>query len=239
VVFDCFNGTLLEYFKTVTAITAEPPAHETRTIAEVIEDIWANRDRDYNIRRLVKRLQRIDKEMSGEARDEFAAYIPQGDMAKYASSLPSKLKADFTGTMTLLRDQNFQDLLVNYRRRKRIFVNAYENVDTVSSSWLVRGSDGKEYKPQDYLTAFAQFVRENPAQVEAIRILLNRPRDWSTKALSELQQKLAVAPQRFTLDHLRKAHELHYHKALIDIISMVKHLLMNSSPSTRQRSASI
>jgi type I restriction enzyme, R subunit len=57
VVFDCFDGTLLEYFKTATAITAEPPERETRTIAEIIEDVWNNRDRDYNVRRLVKRLQ--------------------------------------------------------------------------------------------------------------------------------------------------------------------------------------
>ena len=75
-----------------------------------------------------------------------------------------------------------------------------------------------------------EFVRENPAQVEAIRILLNRPQDWSTKALTELQQKLAATPQRFTLDHLRKAHELHYHKALVDIISMVKHAANEQQP---------
>jgi type I restriction enzyme, R subunit len=229
-VFDCFDGTLLEYFKTVTAITAEPPERETRTITEIIEDIWANRDRDYNIRRLVKRLQRIEKEMSGEARDMFAAYIPQGDMAKYASDLPRALQADFTGSMGLLRDKSFQDLLINYPRRQRTFLVAYDTEDTVSSAWLVRGSDGKEYKPQDYLSAFAQFVRESPAQVDAIRILLSRPRDWSTKALTELQLKLGATPQRFTVDHLRKAHELHYHKALIDIISMVKHAANEEQP---------
>jgi type I restriction enzyme, R subunit len=223
VVFDCFDGTLLEYFKTATAITAEPPERETRTISQIIEDIWNNCDLDYNVRRLVKRLQRIDKEMSGKARELFAAYIPQGDMRNYASNLPSKLRTDFVDSMSLLRDKSFQDLLVNYPRHQRTFLVAHDNVDTVSSSWLVRGSDGKEYKPQDYLTAFAQFVRDNPAQIDAIRILLNRPRDWNTKALTELQQKLAAAPQRFTLDHLRKAHELHYHKALLDIISMVKH----------------
>ena len=50
---------------------------EPRPIAEIIEDIWANRDRDYNIRCLVKRLQRIDKEMSGEARELFAALRPR------------------------------------------------------------------------------------------------------------------------------------------------------------------
>jgi type I restriction enzyme R subunit len=230
VVFDCFDGTLLEYFKKATAITAEPPQHETRTIAEIIEDIWNNRDRDYNIRRLIKRLQRIDKEMSGEAREMFAAYIPQGDMAKYASELPSKLRAAFMETMKLLRDKAFQDLLVNYPRRQRTFWVAIETEDTVTSAWLVRGTDGKEYKPDDYLSVFAKFVRENPAQVEAIRILLDRPKDWSTAALTELRQKLAAAPQRFTLENLRKAHEIHYHKALVDIISMVKHAANEQAP---------
>jgi len=230
VVFDCFDGTLLDYFKTVTAITAEPPEREIRTIAQIIEDIWNNRDRDYNIRRLVKRLQRIEKEMSGEARDMFAAYIPQGDVAAFANGLPSQLKANFTGSMTLLRNKAFQDLLVNYPRRPRTFIVAPEAQDTVTSSWLVRGTDGKEYKPKDYLVAFATFVREKKADIESIRILLDRPQDWGTRVLTDLQQKLAATPQRFTVDHLRKAHLLHYQKALIDIISMVKHAANEQAP---------
>jgi type I restriction enzyme R subunit len=230
VVFDCFDGTLLEYFKKATAITAEPPQHEVKSIIEIIDDIWNNRDRDYNIRRLVKRLQRIDKEMSGKGREMFAAYISQGDMAAYARELPRKLQREFTATMSLLRDSQFQDLLLNYPRRERTFLIAYEAEDTVTSSWLVRGTDGKEYKPEDYLTVFAQFVRENPAHVEAIRILLDRPKDWSTGALTELRQKLAAAPQRFTIENLRKAHQIHYHKALVDIISMVKHAANQEEP---------
>jgi type I restriction enzyme, R subunit len=223
VVFDCFDGTLLEYFRKATAITAEPPERETRTIKQIIDDIWANRDRDYNIRCLVKRLQRIEKEMSGEARDMFAAYVPDGDMGRYASELPDNLRRDFARTMSLLRDEKFQKLLVNYPRAPRTFMVAYEAEDTVSSEWLVRGLDGKEYKPEDYLVAFSRFVKENPAQVEAIRILLDRPRDWGTLALSELRQKLAATTERFTVQNLQKAHQVRYHKALVDIISMVKH----------------
>jgi type I restriction enzyme, R subunit len=230
VVFDCFDGTLLEYFKKATAITAEPPEREPRTIIQVIDDIWNNRDRDYNIRRLVKRLQRIEKEMSGEARDMFAAFIPGGDMGKYASELPSKLSQAFVVTMALLRDKLFQELLMNYQRRERTFIVAPDTQDTVSSSWLIRGLDGKEYKPEDYLTAFAQFIRDNPQHVEAIRILLQRPKEWSTKALSELQLKLAATPQRFTKENLQRTHELHYRKALIDIISMVKHAADEQEP---------
>jgi type I restriction enzyme, R subunit len=52
-VFDCFDGTLLAYFRTATAIIAEPPDKPTRPLPECIDDIWANRDRDYNIRCLV------------------------------------------------------------------------------------------------------------------------------------------------------------------------------------------
>src|ERR1039457_1240504 len=183
VVFDCFGGTLLEYFKNATDITAEPPESEMRTIVEVIEEIWQNRDRDYNIRRLVKRLHRIDKQMSAKAREMFAAYLAAGDVAKYAKELPGELRRDFTGTMALLRNPAFQDLLMNYERAPRTFVIAYETQDTVSSEWLVRGADGNQYKPEDYITAFAHFVRENPAHVEAIRILLDHPQEWSTQAL--------------------------------------------------------
>jgi type I restriction enzyme R subunit len=230
VVFDCFDGTLLEYFKKVTAITAEPPQKESRTIAEIIEAIWENRDREYNTRCLIKRLQRIEKEMSGEARELFTAYIPDGDMGCFAAALPRTLKENFTGTMKLLRDKNFQDLLVNYQRKKRTFVIAHETEDVVTSEWKVRGSDGREYKPADYLAAFAEFVRNNPSHIEAIRILLKRPRDWRAESLSELHKKLAEAPQRFTTKNLQAVHKLRYDKALADIISMVKHAADESNP---------
>jgi type I restriction enzyme R subunit len=199
-VFDCFDGTLLEYFRTVSAFTVEPPDKPSRTVQEIIEAIWQNRDRPYNVRCLVKRLQRIDKEMSGEARDLFASYIPDGDVARFARELPGKIAGDFTATLQLLRAPPFQALLVNYPRPRRTFVVAYPTEDTVSSTWLIRGADGKEYKPEDYLAAFARFVRENPLPIEAVRILLDRPQDWSTGALAELKQKLATTPERFTPD---------------------------------------
>src|SRR4029078_3965329 len=66
-VFDCFDGTLLEYFRKASAFPRERPEKPSRTLKEVVDDIWANRDRDYNIRCLVRRLQRIDKEMAGDA----------------------------------------------------------------------------------------------------------------------------------------------------------------------------
>jgi type I restriction enzyme R subunit len=230
-VFDCFDGTLIQYFREATAITAEPPMKPTRTIREIIDDIWANRDRDYNVRCLVRRLQRIDKEMAPEARELFEARgIPDGDVRRFAAELPARLRRDFKGTMELLRDEALQDLLMDYPRRKLTFVKAFEYEDTVSSEWLVRDGRGREMKPEDYLAAFSRFVRENPAHVEAIQILLDRPKGWGTDALKELKAKLSATPERFTIENLQKAHRVRYEKAMADIISMVKHAVRKGEP---------
>jgi len=48
--------------------------------------------------------------------------------------------------------------------------------------------------------------------------------------LAELRDKLKAAPERFTVEALQQAHDLHYRKALVDIISMVKHAADEQSP---------
>ena len=58
-----------------------------RTLHEIVEEIWQNRDTVYNVGCLVKRLQRFDKALTGEAREALAAYIPDGDLARFARHL--------------------------------------------------------------------------------------------------------------------------------------------------------
>lgn len=222
-VFDCFDGTLFDYFSKATSITAEKPAPKTRSLPEIIEDIWENRDREYNTRCLVKRLQRIAKEMSGKARELFAAFIPDGDLAQYAKGLPGALERDFAGSMKLLRNESFQKLLVDYPRPERSFTKGYEAEDTVTSGLVMRDTGGNTIKPEDYLVAFSRYVTEHESEIEAVSILLNRPAGWGMEALNELRSKLSAAPERFSEERLQKAHELCYRKALVDIISMVKH----------------
>lgn len=229
-VFDCFDGSLLEYFKTASAFTRDPPEKPSRTIQENIDDVWQNRDREYNVRCLVRRLQRIEKEMSGDARELFAAFVPDGDLGKFAKDLPQRLQANFTGTMQTLRDGNFQDLLVNYPRPPKRFLVAPEAQDEVSSEWFIRDGAGQEHKPEDYLQAFATYVQENPDHIEAVRILLDRPQEWGTDALSELRTKLASNKLRFTEENLQKVHAIAYKKSLVDIISMVKHAANEEAP---------
>lgn len=221
VVFDCFGGSLLEYFKDVSSFTIDPPTKPTRTIPEIIEDIYQNKDRKYNIRVLVKRLLRIDKGMSGEARELFANFIPEGDIAKFAKALPTLLNQDFAKTMFILKNEEFQDLLINYPRPKKDFLVGYEVEDDVYSSVLF---GDKVAKPQDYISSFERWIRENKDKISAIKILLDRPKDWSTDVLYELRKTLKE--HKFTEERLKKA----YHNELADIISIIKHAIDRQYP---------
>ena len=230
VVFDCFDGTLLEYFRTATGMTLDPPIAPSRTVQQIIEDIWQNRNRDYNVRALVKRLLRIDKQMSGDARIEFSRFIPDGNVANFAADLPRLVSQSFDLTMRILRDPDFQRLLTNYQRANPPFVVAPGVVDEVDSEWLIRAGVGREYKPDDYLQAFVEFVRTHETDIQALQILLRRPAEWSPAALKELKDALLVAPEHFSEANLRRAFRVTQHQDLVDIISMVKRAAVASSP---------
>lgn len=216
VIFDCFGGTLLEYFKNVSAFTIDPPIKSTRPIKDIIDDIYQNRNRDYNVRVLVRRLQRISKEMPGEAIDLFSKFIPDGDVKSFAKRLPNLLNDDFIKTMNILKDAGFQDLLVNYPRTKKNFWVAYDTKDEVKSNEMILEAN-RSYKPEDYISTFVHFVHENRDKIDAIKILLDRQSDWSTDSLFELRKSLKI--NNFSENNLRKA----YHKELADIISIIKH----------------
>lgn len=226
-IFDCFNGSLIEYFKNTSDFKVDPPQKEAIPLHKVIENIYQNHDRAYYTSVLIRRLRRVERTMSGTARENFASWIPDGDIGKLADELRTDLKDDFAGTMKLLRNPDFQDLLINYDRAKPSFLRAYEVQDEVSSEILFRCGKS-QLKPTDYLEAFSQFVKENPEQIEAINILLRRPKDWGTSVLNDLRNKLGQ--NSFAEADLRKAHKVVYNKALADIISMVKHAAVEQEP---------
>jgi len=221
-VFDCFGGTLLEYFKQTTSITAEAPIKPTRTIREIVQAIANNQSRAYNVRVLSKRLQRISKNITQESRNEFN-YILGEDIADFAMNLEGKLSRDWAGTMKILQGEAFLHLCENYQRPKREFIIAESAEDYVASEVIFRAADGKELKPADYLKMFEEFVKKNPEHIDAIDILLNRPRGFHTDELKALREKLATKPDslvdKFNERNLRRA----YNKELADIVSIIRH----------------
>lgn len=220
-IFDCFDGTLIEYFKNVTDFVIEVQnSGETTTIQHIIEKIWHNKEVDYNSKRLVKRLRRIANTMSAKARHDFSVFIKNGDMRKFADDLPENLRYRFTETMAILRNHDFKNLLVNYDRIKNPFYVAYHTQDWVVSEPLFKYGDNQG-KPADYLNAFSVFIQANKEKMEALAILFKNPRRWNNQVLQEIRQFLKQ--HAFDEAQVSKAHQCSGYHALADIISMIRH----------------
>ena len=210
---------VLEYFKKATDFTVDPPERPRQTIRDVINSIHGNVDREYNVKSLVRRLQRVAKNVSAEGREMFEQFIPEGDISSFAKELPKKIQNEWGDAMKILRDENFLKLMENYPKAKQHFLISEETEDIAESEFIFRSLDGKEYKPDDYILAFEQFVKRNPDHIEALRILLENPSHFSVDELKELREKFSDRPERFTERNLRKA----YHNQLVDLISIIKH----------------
>jgi type I restriction enzyme R subunit len=144
-----------------------------------------------------------------------------------AKSFP-EIFDSFTSVMELLRNEQFQKLLVDYERAKKVFLVGYEVLDEVSSKFLFIAEGRFGLQPTDYLLAFSEFVKRKENEIAAISILLNKPKDWNTNALNELRQKLKES--NYDEASLQKAHKVVYHKDAVDIISMVKHAANETEP---------
>ena len=226
-VLDCFDGTLIEYFKGATGFEMDVTRTKPIAIPEIIENIWQNVEQDYNVKRLIRRLRRIDREMSGNARSQFTKFIRDGDVGAFAEELPNRVKSEFNKTLALLRDPSFQTLLENYERAKRSFVVAPDLKDQVASEIIFRVGD-KTLRPGDYLYEFATFITRHRSDIEALQVLLEKPKGWCTDALDGLRATLRGAD--FKEVDLETAHRLVHQKALADIISMVKHAVRQEEP---------
>ena len=116
-VFDCFNGTLIEYFKTLRISTSSRSPNRCRSPGH----------REH----LPERRPRLPRPGAGEAasadregherrsREKFAAFIDDGDIGRFAGEFAARVKSDFIRTMKILRNADFQELLANYPRARR------------------------------------------------------------------------------------------------------------------------
>jgi len=77
--------------------------------------------------------------------------------------------------MKLLRNPDFQKLLLEYPRAKRTFLTTIEDKDVVTSQKLERY--GKFDNTEDYIDTFSEFVRANANKVTALSVLLQHPKD--------------------------------------------------------------
>jgi type I restriction enzyme, R subunit len=225
-IFDCFDGTLIEYFIAVSNFDFEGIKNDTVPVEEIIRRIDNNEDRDYNVKVFIRRLRRIERTMSSEARKEFEPFIKEGDIGKFADHFENLIRNSFSETMKILSNSDFQHLLANYKRPKQVFFVAYSAKDVVSSEMVFEVGD-HYMKPEEYLKAFERFVRDNQDKIDEMQIILERPKDWKTSVLKGLRHNLIL--NKFDEADLQKAHLIIKNKQP-DLISIIKHAAREEEP---------
>lgn len=225
-IFDCFNGSLIEYFDKAAGFDIDTSDKPSLPVKKVVQNIEQNIDREYFTKILVKRLHRIDRNMSANARKEFSKFIQDGDIKTFATELTKKFEDNFTHTIKMFKQDNFVNLLENYERAKRTFL-VTQTEDQVDSEVIIK--HGKDYlKPKDYLESFSEFVHTHEKDIEAIQVLTSNPKKWQPQTLNNLKKTLDQ--NDYPEEKLQKAHKIVSYKDLADIISIVKHAAREQEP---------
>ncbi len=226
-IFDCFDGTVINYFKNTNDFKFDPPEKLHLELSKIIENIHQNVDLNYHTNLLIKRLRRVERLIAGSETGDFARFIPDGDLGKFASHLHDSLRNEFDQTMKILDDKDFQGLIMAHHKTKSPFIKAHEAVNELGSERAF-SAPGGTVRPEEYLVLFSRFVSKNEGQIDAIRILLDRPKGWKPDALNELRGRLRE--NSFPEEELQRAHKIVYNKSPADIITMVKHAARQEEP---------
>lgn len=100
------------------------------------------------------------------------------------------------------------------------------------SGYIFTTDDGRELRPDDYVTSFEEYVNQNQSEIEAIKIILESPEALKREHLRELNRKLQDEPEGFSEEKLQKA----YGQEMTDIIGFIKHALGEDEfPTTEER----
>lgn len=181
------------------------------SIKQVINKIYRGIKPEHYTDKLVKKLQRIAKKLPPAGIDDFAIYdeIPSGDLGLFASKLKDNLKKDFRKHFELFKDDVFVEKLERWSKYDRAkYVIATDYVDEVESEMLFKTADGEQLKPDDYIESFVEWVQENETKIDALELIMNRPKNLELKHLKELSKILRKQPEQFSIRKLNKALEL-------------------------------
>jgi len=180
------------------------------SVKKIVDKVNRGIRQEYYIDRLVKRLQRIAKKLPPQGIDDFAIYeeIPGGNLGEFAAKLKENLTKDFRKHFALFKDDIFLEKLETWAKfdsKKLLIATDYE--DYAASALFFKTTTGEQLKPDDYIESFVKYVQENENKVDALEILMKKPKALELKHLKELAKALRKQPEIFSVEKLNRALE--------------------------------
>lgn len=212
----------LEEVNTMQPVSADPKT----TFAQLLDGLEVLEDEAHiknAIAQIIAKLQRVKRRLTKEEIAEFkdlAAGLTLEGFIQKIESLPAAEARN-----TLLMEASLLEMLDDKHRH-----GGYTKViSDKQDKFLIRerGFGKNEQRPEDYIEAFEDFVKNNVNEIAALNIICTRPKELTRETLKSL--RMALAQNGFTTQQLNTAvSEVTSEEITADIISLVRRYAIGS-----------
>lgn len=212
----------LEEVNTMQPVSADPKT----TFAQLLDGLEVLEDEAHiknAVAQIIAKLQRVKRSLTKEEIAEFkdlAAGLTVEGFIQKIESLPAAEARN-----TLLMEASLLEMLDD----KHGHGGYTKVISDKQDKFLVRerGFGKNEQRPEDYIEAFEDFVKNNVNEIAALNIICTRPKELTRETLKSL--RMALAQNGFTTQQLNTAvSEITSEEITADIISLVRRYAIGS-----------
>lgn len=212
----------LEEVNTMQPVSADPKT----TFAQLLDGLEVLEDEAHiknAIAQIIAKLQRVKRSLTKEEIAEFkdlAAGLTVEGFIQKIESLPAAEARN-----TLLMEASLLEMLDD----KHGHGGYTKVISDKQDKFLIRerGFGKNEQRPEDYIEAFEDFVKNNVNEIAALNIICTRPKELTRETLKSL--RIALAQNGFTTQQLNTAvSEITSEEITADIISFVRRYAIGS-----------
>lgn len=212
----------LEEVNTMQPVSADPKT----TFAQLLDGLEVLKDEAHiknAVAQIIAKLQRVKRRLTKEEVNEFkdlAAGLTVEGFIQKIESLPAAEARN-----TLLMEASLLEMLDD----KHGHGGYTKVISDKQDKFLIRerGFGKNEQRPEDYIEAFEDFVKNNVNEIAALNIICTRPKELTRETLKSL--RMALAQNGFTTQQLNTAvSEITSEEITADIISLVRRYAIGS-----------
>lgn len=212
----------LEPVNTMKPVVANPTTTFTQLL-EGLEVMEEERKVQNQINQIIAKLQRRKRSMSSETMEHFISMSGGQDPTQFIEKIQHQ-SVDDAKKHLLACMELFQMLQQTKDKGNRAVVVSDKEDELLTHT---RGY-GKGSKPEDYLDAFADYVKTNLNEIAALKIVCTRPRELTRDSLKSL--RLTLDREGFTQQQLNTAiSQMTNEEMAADIISLIRRYAIGSS----------
>lgn len=212
----------LEEVNTMQPVSADPKTTFVQLLdgLEVLEDEAHIKNA---IAQIIAKLQRVKRKLTKEEVNEFKDLAAGLTVEGFIQKIKSMPAAEARNT--LLMEASLLEMLDD----KHGHGGYTKVISDKQDKFLIRerGFGKNEQRPEDYIEAFEDFVKNNVNEIAALNIICTRPKELTRETLKSL--RMALAQNGFTTQQLNTAvSEITSEEITADIISLVRRYAIGS-----------